>query len=142
MNDDIDSMSKEDLLAMAELHAVEVDGRWSAARIREALRDKVGFDATPVAEIELIKPADVAADAGAFNLDGIVSAWADSWVNRLVRAWATFEDGGLTVSVETAHGLSTTTIAGISDTPDSVKAALDLARLIMIGDPATETERN
>lgn len=36
--DDIDTMGLEDLRAFAELHGIAVDGRWGAAKIREAIR--------------------------------------------------------------------------------------------------------
>lgn len=138
MSDDIDEMSKDDLAALAELHGIEIDGRWSAARIREAVRAKLGGESEAADAVELVAPPEPAPEApspaGDYNLDGMISEWAERWAHRLVRAWAEFEGASFTVTVETAHGRTTATIENVDDNAASVMAALDAARREMTGE--------
>jgi hypothetical protein len=131
MSDDIDEMSKDDLAAYAELHGIEIDGRWSGARIREAIREKIGGGNDGAPEVEISSPPEgavIASAPGEYNLDAMVSEWADGWANRVIRAFATFEGNAFTVTLDTANGRTVVTIDNVGDNATAVAAALDLAR--------------
>ena len=159
MTDNIEEMGKDDLIAYAELHGVEIDKRWNAARIREAIA-KAGeaVDAAPDA-IEVVAPQiltrqvvasdmtklegfvedapeapRVAAVApGSFNLDSAVSIWAEGFADGIDRAWAEFDGPVFRVSLKTKHGLTVAELLDVEDTEAGVMAALEIAKAKMIG---------
>lgn len=159
MTDNIEEMGKDDLIAYAELHGVEIDKRWNAARIREAITKAGEAPALTADAIEVIAPqiltrqvvasdmtkldgftpdapeaprvAAVASDA--FNLDGAVSIWAESWANGLDRAWAEFDGPVFRVTVRTKHGQTVAELLDVEDTEAGVMAALEIAKAKMIG---------
>lgn len=131
--DDIESMSKDDLIAYAELHGIEIDKRWSAARIREALAaPSAAMEATDTDLVTFSPPVIEMPPAGTFNLDSAVSIWAEGFANQLDRAWAEFHGSVFRVSLKTWHGLTVVDIEGVDDSEASIMAALDKAREMMI----------
>lgn len=133
MSDDIDEMSKDDLAALAELHGIEIDGRWSAARIREAVRAKLGGESEAADAVELVAPVEPPAPepvtpAHAYNLDAIVYEWAEAFCADIKRAFGEFAGADFTVTIETRHGTTVEMVAGVEDNAASVMAALDVIK--------------
>jgi len=105
MTEDFETMSKDDLLAYAELHSIDIDKRWSAARIREAVTMTQAKPETGFIDIEATAPATKDGEPlEAFNADALVYEWAQTFCNDINTAFAEVVDGMLVVSITTRHG--------------------------------------
>ena len=108
MNDDfedIENMGKDDLIALCELKSVEFDGRWSAARIREALMAAMNNpEGNAPVTLEIVAPNLPPVE----SIDSIIYEWAASFCDGLELAY--IDDGVITI--KTKHGTVTAPLDG------------------------------
>lgn len=121
MTDALDAMDKDQLAELASVRGVDVDGRWSAQRLREAIRSDM---ATEAANVSIASEA-LATDMATFeepvvtgivanDLDSVAWEWAKAFCADLERISATVDDGVMTVVIRTAHGVTEETETGAS----------------------------
>jgi hypothetical protein len=157
MTDEIETLSKDGLMDFASVRGIDVDGRWSPARMREAIRAALHDDTVspaglvaevvltdiadiedgevvaPVAPVVAPQPAPRPASINGMNVDAVVWEWAEGFCSGLELAFADFDGGMMTVTIRTLHGETVETVDGVAITPDSVTAALAIIRAKIIG---------
>lgn len=75
MTDALDTMTKEELADFASVRGFEIDGRWSAQRMREAIRAEMAKDAANVAALSEAMTTDmVTFEAGDADLSALPMA--------------------------------------------------------------------
>ena len=156
MTDNFDAMTKEELADFASVRGFEIDGRWSAQRMREAIRSEMAKDAANVTALsEAVNTDMVTMEADdpvapsapsprveisapkspdGLNIDAIVWQWAESFCDRPQRATAVIHGDMISVEITTPHGVTSDVEALSGDDAASVKAALAKIKSRIVGD--------
>lgn len=137
MTDPFDAMTKDELADFASVRGIEVDGRWSAQRTREAIRAEMAQDAANVTalseavatdmvtlEAPIVAPI-VAPDS---DLSSMAWEWALDFCADLERTTAVLDGDVLTVTISTRHGVTVESAAA-----PTVEAAFAAIKLRIMG---------
>lgn len=133
MTDPFDAMTKDELADFASVRGIEVDGRWSAQRTREAIRAEMAQDAANVTALSEAVVTDmvtleapiVAPDS---DLDSAAWEWALDFCADLERTTAVLDGDLLTVTISTRHGVTVE-----SEAAPTVEAAFSAIKSRIIG---------